>query len=129
LDEGLSTGGLLSATFFTCPAGMTVETIDPTQCTLVTDGFDFGFQGDAGTELHLADALLGEGTFIWGDLPIAPDSISGPSYSPIAWALPDGYSTWGISADGEEVLAPHAGGFVITQDHQSYVLAVYFFTS
>jgi hypothetical protein len=128
LDDSLPTGGLLSATFFTCPAGMTAETIDPTQCTLITEGFDFGFQVDAGTELHLADALLADGTFVWGDLPIAPDANSGPSYSPIAYAYPDGYGAFGISTDGGPVLAQHAGGFGITQDHQSFVLAVYFFT-
>ncbi len=129
VDDTLPTGGALSATFFTCPAGMTAETIDPTQCTLITEGFDFGFQGDASTELHLADALLGDGTFIWTDLPIAPDANSGTSFSPTPFAYPDGYNAFGISTDGGEVLAQHAGGYVITQDHQSFSLAVYFFAS
>lgn len=128
LDDTLPTGGLLSATFFTCPAGMTADTIDQSQCTQVTDGFDFGFQGDVSTgDLHLADALLGDGTYIWSDLPIAPDANSGPSFSPIAYAYPDGYNALGISTDGGPVLAQHAGGYVITHDHQSFVLAVYFF--
>jgi hypothetical protein len=130
LDDTLPTGGVLSATFFTCPAGMTADTVDPSACTQVTDGFDFGFQGDASTgDLHLADALLADGTYLWSDLPIAPDANAGPAFSPIAFAYPDGYGTFGISADGGPVLAPHAGGFVITQDHQSFVLAVYFFTN
>jgi hypothetical protein len=127
VEESLPTGGLLSATFFICPVGMTVDTIDQAQCTQTTDGFDFGFQGDAGTEFHLADAVFADGTYVWGDLPIAPDSTSGPSFSPIVYAYPDGYSTFGISTDGGPVLGPHAGGFVITQDHQSFVLTVYFF--
>ena len=129
LEESSPTAGALSATFFTCPVGMTAETIDATQCTLVTEGFDFGFQGDAGTELHLADAIFGDGTYIWTDLPIAADGSATTSYSPIPYAYPDGYSAFGISTDGGAVLAQHAGGYGITQDHQSFSLAVYFFAS
>ena len=82
------------------PTGMTAETVDPTQCTLVTEGFDFGFQGDAGTELHLADASGRRRHLHLGRPADCARCTSGPSFSPIAYAYPDGYGSLGISTDG-----------------------------
>jgi len=128
LEDEASTEGLLSATFFACPDGMTFDTLDPSQCEVITEGFDFGFQGDVEhPDSHLADATLGEGTFLWTGLTIYPDVNSSASYSPIVYAYPDGYDAYAISADGGEILLPHVGGLALTQEHQSFNLAVYFF--
>jgi hypothetical protein len=130
LGSEVSTDGGLSATFFACPEGMTFETLDPSQCEVITEGFDFGFQGDVDhPDLHLADATLGEGTFLWTGLELSSDANSGVSYSPIVYAFPSGYDAYGISTDGGDILLPHAGGYVLTEQHQSFNLAVYFFSS
>jgi hypothetical protein len=129
-EDAVITEGVVEATFYACPDGMTFETLDSSQCEVVTEGFDFGFQGDVDhVDLHLADATLAEGTFLWTGLTIYPDLTSSVSYSPIVFFFPPGYDAYGISTDGGEILLPHAGGYGITDQHQSFTLAVYFFSS
>ena len=125
----VSTDGVIAATFFACPNGMTFDTLAPSQCEVVTEGFDFGFQGDAGTELHLADAEFADGAYLCTGLTINPDPNSGVVYPPIVCSFPAGSDAYGISAEGGDILLPPAGGFALTVDQQTFTLAVYFFTA
>jgi hypothetical protein len=128
--EDVTTDGMLTATFYACPDDMTFDTLDPAQCEVITEGFDFGFQGDASTpDLHLADAGFDGTTFDWSGLVVATDGETGISYSPILYTYPDGYDAYAIGTDGGEILLPHAGGYLLTQDQPSFALAVYFFSS
>jgi hypothetical protein len=130
LAEEVTTDGVLSATFYACPDGMTFDTLDPAQCEVITGGFDFGFQASAFTpELHLGDAGFDGVTFDWSGLVVATDGETGVSYSPILYTYPDGYDAYAISTDGGEILLPHAGGYLLTQDQSSFNLAVFFFDS
>jgi len=123
--------GMLSATFYACPEGMTFDTLDTTQCELITEGFDFGFQGDVeNPDLNIANATPAEGTFVWGGLTVNPDATTGVSYAPIVFFFPPpGYDAYAISTDGGDILLPHAGGYGITEAQPTFSLEVFFFFS
>ena len=103
---------------------MTFATLYSPDCTLITDGFDFGFQGD--TDLHLADASLNGGAFTWSGLTISQDISSGIAYSNMVYAYPAGYDWFAFTTDGTTIQEPHTGGFVLTPDQPSAALVVYF---
>ncbi len=116
--------GTIEASFYACPAGVTFATLYSPDCTLITDGFDFGFQGD--TELHLADASFDGSAFTWSGLTINQDISSGVSYSNMVYAYPAGYDWFAFTTDGTLIQEPHAGGFSLTPDRPSAALVVYF---
>lgn len=126
-DAAAETSGSLSASFFACPAGMTYDDLDTSQCDLITDGFDFGFQGDF--DVDLSDATLDNGAFTWTGLTLSPDQNSGVAYSPIVYAFPDGYDAYGLSTDSGVILMPQAGGYVLTPDEPAQSVDIYFFSS
>jgi hypothetical protein len=122
-DDDVAEFGSIGVTFYACPSGMTYATLDSSQCELITEGFDFGFQGDV--DVHLADAGVSGGGYVWHEFPLD----NGTSWSPVVYAYPDGYSWYAISSDGGEPLEPHAGGYLLTSDQPIHILQVYFLES
>jgi hypothetical protein len=116
--------GTIAATFLACPAGMTFATFNAAECTVITEGFDFGLQG--GTDLHLADATFDGSAFVWSGLTINQDASSGVSYSMKTYAYPAGYDWIAYTTDGTLIQEPHAGGFSLTPDQPYASVVVYF---
>lgn len=123
LPDEEPTFGSIGATFYACPSGMTFATFDASQCELITDGFDFGFQSSV--DFHLSDAGVSGGGYVWHNFPLD----DGDSWSPVVYSYPDGYNWYAISTDGGEELEPHAGGYQLTSDQPMHVIEVYFFES
>lgn len=121
--------GELAATFWVCPDGMTLATVDASQCTSITDGFDFGFQSSVWGDVHLFNASLEGNGFFWEGLPVGDSELTGADFSQMVWAFPAGYTTWATSTDGGPLLAPHAGGYLLWTGAPSFGLTVYFFTA
>jgi hypothetical protein len=122
-DEAVT--GTVTATFYACPDGMTFETLDTSQCDVITDGFDFGFQGDV--NVHLSDATPSGDGYVWSGL----DSIYADNGDPVTWShivysYPAGYDWIAYSYDGGPVMEPHAGGFTFTADQPEHTVDVYF---
>jgi hypothetical protein len=119
-DDDSAEFGSIGVTFYACPAGMTFADLDPNHCDLITEGFDFGFQGSE--EVHLADAGVSGGSYVWHNFSLD----DGDSWSPAVFAYPDGYSWFAFSSDGSEIMEPHAGGYQFTSDQPIHILQVYF---
>jgi hypothetical protein len=122
--SGNAVSGIIAATFYACPDGMTFATLDTNQCQIIADGFDFGIQGNA--NLHLSDASPSGNGYAWSGLAAIDGDGNEVSWSGTVYAYPGGHDWFATSADGGPVLEPHAGGFTFSAGQQEHTLDVYF---
>jgi hypothetical protein len=122
-DDSGSADGELIGMYFACPIGMTFDDFDPSQCNVVTDGFDAGFQGSQ--DLHLSDGELSGDAYFWEGLPLN----DGDSWSVTVYQYPDGYDTFAFSSDAGPIHLPQAGGYALTDDTPSHTAELYFLSS
>lgn len=101
------TPGTVTATFFSCPAGMTWETLVPENCSVITEGFDASIdtmRGE-GPTLTIADAAVDGSSFVWSPVGTFKSGQSNP------WAfretvLPAGATSYAVTGD----VGPYVGG-------------------
>lgn len=83
--------GSIGFRVYACPAGVTIETLDPAACTPIADGYGVALSGGALTApLTLADAEAGDGDpplQVFADLPFG-------EYVFAETTLPDGYTSY-----------------------------------
>lgn len=110
--------GVVTATVYNCPEGMTVETIDVSSCELATEGFELRLEGGSlDTPLTEQDADLNESVFIWTGLDLAAeDAVEGDpgTYYLTEPTLPEGYSSYLVVEP--EGLAESGGYITLTGD-------------
>ncbi|HKG27004.1 MAG TPA: hypothetical protein VKB09_15240 [Thermomicrobiales bacterium] len=111
-----------------CPGGMIADTLDPGECWIATDGFDFSLSSPHQTLTRdLSDATYDEqsGFFTWPDLPFRPVDFG---YGVGENELPEGYTSYIIESDGP-VTDLGDGGYVVnlTADDPDVTMTVYNF--
>jgi hypothetical protein len=84
--------GSIAVQVYTCPPGMTAETVEAATCAPTTADFDITVSGDAlPSPLTLADATANGTAFTWSDLPFG-------AYVIAEAVLPTGSTTYVLSA-------------------------------
>jgi hypothetical protein len=84
--------GAISIQVYTCPPGMTAETVAAAACAPTVEDFDITISGEAlDAPLTLGDATAGEGFFTWSGLPFGDYLIAEA-------VLPAGATTYVLSA-------------------------------
>jgi hypothetical protein len=121
--ESPSTGSL-TAIFYACPDGMTLDTLDPSQCSPLSGNFNAGFEGGPEALSNFTADFDGV-AFTWSGLPVD----DGVLYSLAVWDFPAGYASYAFSSDGGPVMLPAAGGYVLTADQPSHTVEVFFFSA
>lgn len=100
-------GGSVSVTVYNCPNGMAPDTLDPSACSIATDGFDISLtNAETGDLLGLEDATVQGSSFIWTDLPVGTDYYIDQSL------MPSGFSFW--LADGASVPDGEGGFYYVS---------------
>jgi hypothetical protein len=119
----------ITATVYTCPPGVTADTLVPADCSLVTDGFDFEIVSLGGeqTALTLADASFDGISYTWSPGPAAASWFTGVNWGIRESIKPAGYETFDVEGDA---VVGWDGRFVtlrITEDAPDAALSVYNF--
>jgi hypothetical protein len=84
--------GSIAVQVYTCPPGMTAETVEAAACAPTTADFDITLSGDAlSSPLTLADAAANGSVFTWSDLPFG-------AYQIAEAVMPTGSTTYVLSA-------------------------------
>lgn len=107
--------GSITVEVFTCPAGMTMETLNAAACAPATGVFDVTISGAAlASPLTIGDASSSNGAFTWEGLP--------PGDYVIAEAvIPSGYDSYVLSA--QDTTGNPAAGYRVTLDANAPDLA------
>jgi hypothetical protein len=119
-EQGASTPALdrgsISVQVFTCPPGMTAETLSAAACAPATGVFDVTISSDAlSAPLTLGDAASEGETLTWGDLPFGDYVIAEA-------VLPEGYTTYELAAKTTSGSAET--GFRVALDAENPTLSV-----
>ena len=108
--------GAITVEVFTCPPGMTAETVAAAACAPTLEDFDITISGETlETPLTLGDAAAAGSAFTWSELPYG-------SYLIAEAVLPTGSTTYTLSA--RETTGDPNTGFLVTIDEANPVLSV-----
>lgn len=100
-QEGEPVSTSITATFWKCPAGMTIETLVPDDCAVIGDGFDVSlpYLRGLGYPLTLADASFDGTSFTWSDLGNISPQIDGYLWAFTESTLPAGATSYAVTGD------------------------------
>jgi hypothetical protein len=113
---------------YTCPPGMTFDTLNGDECTRVIDGFDVQIISLGGimAPMTLLDATLAADAFVW-DNQIIDDR---GAYGPLAieeTVIPDGFTEYAVTGGGISFDELGYWKFSVTPDNPTPELAIYNF--
>jgi hypothetical protein len=108
--------GAITVEVFTCPPGMTAETVAAAACAPTLEDFDITISGEMlDSPLTLGDAASTGSAFIWSELPYG-------SYLIAEAVMPTGSTTYTLSA--RETTGDPNTGFLVTIDEANPELSV-----
>ena len=108
--------GAITVEVFTCPPGMTAETVSAAACAPTLEDFDITISGEMlETPLTLGDAASTGSAFTWSQLPYG-------SYLIAEAVMPTGSTTYTLSA--RETTGDPNTGFLVTIDEANPELSV-----
>jgi hypothetical protein len=108
--------GAITVEVFTCPPGMTAETVAAAACAPTLEDFDITISGEMlETPLTLSDATAAGSAYTWSELPYG-------SYLVAEAVMPTGSTTYTLSA--RETTGDPNTGFLVTIDAANPVLSV-----
>ena len=108
--------GAITVQVYTCPPGMTAETVAAAACAPTVEDFDIIISGEAlQAPLTLGDATAGQSSFTWSGLPYGDYLIAEA-------VLPAGATTYVLSA--RDISGDPATGYRVTLDAANPQLSV-----